>query len=110
MRGVASSEPPTTKDASETASVSAAFRLKRFPRRQRARQSAQDDPSVLAIRERVARRIGAVASPVARTGAAGVAAEALSHSWIGATPDTSDLCVMLLYTVVAGGLAVRLFR
>jgi ABC-2 type transport system permease protein len=41
---------------------------------------------------------------------AGAAVQALSDSWTGSTPDTSDLLVMLLYAVVAGGLAVRLFR
>ena len=41
---------------------------------------------------------------------AGAAVRALSDSWIGNTPHTSDLLVMLAYTVVAGALAVRLFR
>lgn len=41
---------------------------------------------------------------------AGAAAEALSASWFGTTPDTSDLVVMVVYAVVAGAVAVRLFR
>jgi ABC-2 type transport system permease protein len=41
---------------------------------------------------------------------AGAAVEALSGSWAGSTPHASDLLVMLVYAIVAGGLAVRLFR
>jgi ABC-2 type transport system permease protein len=41
---------------------------------------------------------------------AGAAVEALGDSWAGATPSTSSLLVMGLYTVVAGGLAVWQFR
>ena len=41
---------------------------------------------------------------------AGAAAQALSDSWAGNTPHTSDLVMMLVYAAVAGGLAVRLFR
>jgi ABC-2 type transport system permease protein len=41
---------------------------------------------------------------------AGAAVQALSDSWTGSTPQTSSLLVMLAYAVVAGALAVRLFR
>lgn len=41
---------------------------------------------------------------------AGAAVEALSDSWIGNTPQTSSLLVMLVYATVVGALAVRLFR
>ena len=41
---------------------------------------------------------------------AGAAAQALSDSWTGTTPHTSDLLVMIVYAAVAGILAVRLFR
>jgi ABC-2 type transport system permease protein len=41
---------------------------------------------------------------------AGAAVQALSDSWTGNTPHTSDLLVMLVYAAVAGALAVRLFR
>ncbi|MGB0112134.1 MAG: ABC transporter permease [Ilumatobacteraceae bacterium] len=41
---------------------------------------------------------------------AGAAVEALSDSWGGSIPATSDLLVMVTYAVVAGVLAVRLFR
>lgn len=41
---------------------------------------------------------------------AGAAARALSDSWIGSTPETSDLVVMVVFAAGAGLLAVRLFR
>lgn len=41
---------------------------------------------------------------------AGAAVQALSDSWIGVVPETSSLLVMAAYIVVAGSLAVRLFR
>lgn len=41
---------------------------------------------------------------------AGAAVQALSDSWTGNTPNASDLLVMLVYAIVAGALAVRLFR
>jgi len=41
---------------------------------------------------------------------AGAAVKALSDSWAGGVPDTSSLVVMAAYAVVAGALAVLLFR
>lgn len=41
---------------------------------------------------------------------AGAAVLALSSSWAGSAPETSSLLVMALYAVVAGSLAVWLFR
>lgn len=41
---------------------------------------------------------------------AGAAVEALGDSWAGTTPTVESLLVMLLYAVVAGGLAVWRFR
>lgn len=41
---------------------------------------------------------------------AGAAVQALSDSWTGVAPQTSDLVVMLVYAAVGGALAVRLFR
>ena len=41
---------------------------------------------------------------------AGAAVQALSDSWVGGVPPTSSLLVMAAYAVVAGLLAVRLFR
>ena len=41
---------------------------------------------------------------------AGAAVQALADSWTGDTPQTSSLLVMLVYGVVAGTLAIRLFR
>jgi ABC-2 type transport system permease protein len=40
----------------------------------------------------------------------GAAARALSDSWVGTVPDTSDLLVMAAYAVIAGALAIWLFR
>ncbi len=40
----------------------------------------------------------------------GAAVQALSDSWAGAVPEVSSLVVMAVYAVVAGSLAVRLFR
>lgn len=40
----------------------------------------------------------------------GAAVQALSDSWAGGAPDTTSLLVMGAYVVVAGGLAVWLFR
>jgi ABC-2 type transport system permease protein len=40
----------------------------------------------------------------------GAAVQALSDSWAGSVPDTSSLLVMAAYAVVAGLLAVWLFR
>lgn len=41
---------------------------------------------------------------------AGAAVQALSDSWAGGVPETSNLLVMAAYALVAGSLAVRLFR
>ncbi|MCP4307126.1 MAG: ABC transporter permease [bacterium] len=41
---------------------------------------------------------------------AGAAVQALSDSWAGTVPEMSSLFVMAVYVVVAGPLAVRLFR
>lgn len=41
---------------------------------------------------------------------AGAAVQALSDSWAGNVPETSSLLVMVAYAVVAGSLAVWLFR
>ncbi|MCP4966969.1 MAG: ABC transporter permease [bacterium] len=41
---------------------------------------------------------------------AGAAVQALSDSWAGTVPEMSSLFVMAVYVVVAGLLAVRLFR
>jgi ABC-2 type transport system permease protein len=40
----------------------------------------------------------------------GAAVQALSSSWAGNLPETSDLLVMAGYLLVAGSLAVWLFR
>lgn len=40
----------------------------------------------------------------------GAAVQALSASWSGAVPETSSLVVMAVYSLVAGSLAVWLFR
>lgn len=41
---------------------------------------------------------------------AGAAVQALSDGWVGTVPQTSSLLVMAAYAVVAGSLAVWLFR
>jgi ABC-2 type transport system permease protein len=41
---------------------------------------------------------------------AGAAVQALSDSWNGVVPETSSLLVMMAYVIVAGSLAVWLFR
>lgn len=41
---------------------------------------------------------------------AGAAAQALSDSWAGSVPQTSSILTMVAYSVVAGSLAVWLFR
>jgi ABC-2 type transport system permease protein len=41
---------------------------------------------------------------------AGAAVKALSDSWVGGVPQTSSLLVMAAYAILAGSLAVRLFR
>lgn len=41
---------------------------------------------------------------------AGAAVQALSDSWVGSAPQTSSLLVMVVWAVVAGSLAVWLFR
>lgn len=41
---------------------------------------------------------------------AGATVQALSDSWVGGVPQTSGLLVMVAYAIVAGSLAVRLFR
>lgn len=41
---------------------------------------------------------------------AGAAVQAMSDSWAGNVPQTSSLLVMAAYAVVAGSLAVWLFR
>lgn len=41
---------------------------------------------------------------------AGAAVQALSDSWMGGVPETSSLLVMVAYAIVAGSLAIWLFR